>query len=250
MRRVSLVAPLEAKLLASTSIVAVALLGALSASCFSPELGPAPFICSATQPQCPESYLCVNGVCLDKDSVLDAGTPPPDVSLPDGVIIPDTMPGDPVVGPDLPSNCGASDYACRTCAAAQALPEPPMMASVITLTGTTSGSGGFAGSCSTMQGAEAESPEVVYVVNLPFRARLEADTRGSSFDTLLYLRTACSVGSGDLKCSDDISTDPLAPEVQSSFSADLEIGQYFLFVDGFNRQEQGAYNLNVKLTPL
>ena len=42
----------------------------------------------------------------------------------------------------------------------------------------------------------------------------------------------------------------LAPEVQSSFSVDLEVGQYFLFVDGFNRQEQGAYSLNVKLTPL
>src|SRR5204863_6037 len=83
-----------------------------------------------------------------------------------------------------------------------------------------------AGSCSTMQGAEAESPEVAYVVNLPFRARLEADTRGSSFDTLLYLRTACSVGSGDLKCSDDISTDPLAPEVQSSSAADPEVGQH------------------------
>ena len=46
------------------------------------------------------------------------------------------------------------------------------------------------------------------------------------------------------------SNDPLSPEVQSSFSVDLDVGQYFLFVDGFNRTEQGAYTLNVKLTPL
>jgi hypothetical protein len=220
----------------------------LVAGCFSPDLGPAPFLCATGPDPCPDGYVCANQVCIKPGSILiDAG------GLPD-IVLPDTPTGGdvPIGGPDVPGACGETDYACKSCAAAQMLPMPPDMptGAVITLTGTTSGTGGFAGSCSTMMGAEAESPEVVYILVLPFKARVDADTQGSSFDTLLYLRSSCSVGAGDLKCSDDISTDPSNPVTQSAFTVDLDIGTYYLFVDGFNRAEMGNYKLNVKVTPL
>lgn len=52
---------------------------AFAAACspYSPDLGPAPFLCGPTDPKCPDGYLCVSQgsamVCANGDALPDAG---------------------------------------------------------------------------------------------------------------------------------------------------------------------------------
>jgi hypothetical protein len=79
--------------------------------------------------------------------------------------------------------------ACRVCAAATVLPLTGDGEQVIH--DATMGNGALHGSCALPGDFDSvHAPERIYRLELPVAARLRADTFGTPFDTVLYLRTA------------------------------------------------------------
>jgi hypothetical protein len=76
-----------------------------------------------------------------------------------------------------------------------------------------------------------EGPERVFTFELEATARLEASVSG--FDTVLYLRQSCDPQT-ELECNDDVNN---PQDMGSAFSAELEAGRYFLFLDSFEDPE-------------
>ena len=96
------------------------------------------------------------------------------------------------------------------------------------------------GSCGSTSGED-----VVFTFDLTVRRIFTADTIGSDFNTLLYLRTdACTPGT-ELDCDDDGAGSGDA----SRISMTLDAGTYWLVVDG-NSGADGNYVLNIALTDL
>jgi hypothetical protein len=91
--------------------------------------------------------------------------------------------------------------------------------------------------------------EAVYRLVLTAPTSVSLDTRGSSFDTALYVRAGSCGGGREIGCDDD------SGGVNHSSAlglGTLQPGTYFVFVDGFTVDpargpDQGAYVLNVDL---
>lgn len=112
-----------------------------------------------------------------------------------------------------------------------------------TYTGDTTGNiGESTGSCGGAAG------EAVFSLRITRPTRVRLDTRGSQFDTVLYVRTGACRAGRELACDDDSG---------GSRNAALEFpilypGTYFIFVDGFTIDarrgpDQGRFVLNVDL---
>ena len=105
---------------------------------------------------------------------------------------------------------------------------------------TAGGTTRAAGSC-----GGAEAPERVYIWTAPTAGPFTFTTRGSEYDTLVYLRDGGCDG-GELACNDDVVN---GSSVSSVVSATLTQGQTVaVVVDGFGTAS-GAFALNVAAGP-
>ncbi len=113
---------------------------------------------------------------------------------------------------------------------------PGRMQTYGSASGATSNLGNnYTGSCA---GAGAET---VYAWTAPESGIVCADTYGSAFDTVLYVRGNCASDSSEIACNDD--EQDLLSQVQFSAQA----GQtYYLFVDAYDISESGAFTLNIR----
>ena len=123
---------------------------------------------------------------------------------------------------------------------------------------TLDANGQASGNTSTLSGSQVGScgfgnaPEAIYFLEVAHPANLTVSTSGSQFNTVLYVRSACSslsvcpaddptciVTSTELACSQD-APGVLWSEVRLSAVS----GPLYLFVDGFGTQA-GAYQLSL-----
>ncbi len=172
------------------------------------------------------------------DAEADAGVP--DVPLPDDVpagpdvVAPVDSGNDPDSGP-IPSDGGPPGFGCMAPRGVIALP-----GAVAPLMGDTTGG------TSTIATSRCQSntggPEHVYTVQVASRTGVIFDTdamSGTTFDTVLSLRSVCENTSTELSCDDDGGDNP---GTSSVMRAVLDPGTYALVVDGFNTQS-GRYVL-------
>ena len=92
-----------------------------------------------------------------------------------------------------------------------------------------------AGSCAVSNG-----PETVYSFTAPAAGIMCARTFGSSYDTVLYVRTNCTDAASEVACNDDAT---FSQQSQLAFTA-VAGQQYFFFVDGFTGAS-GSYALTL-----
>jgi hypothetical protein len=166
------------------------------------------------EPSCaPTAEQCNNGIDDDRDGAIDCN---------------DT---------DCTANptCRATHATC-------------ISALLVTASGTFTGSTvGLTGENEGTCGGAA--PEVVFRLQLTAPANVALDTRGSTFDTALYVRTG-SCGKGrEIGCDDDGGG---VGHSSALALGTLQPGNYFIFVDGFTVDpflgpDVGSYVLNVNL---
>jgi hypothetical protein len=82
-----------------------------------------------------------------------------------------------------------------------------------------------------------DGPEAVFRFDITAHSRLTVVTRGSDFDTVLYLRAGDCAAGTQVDCNDDVERGT----VWSRIEATLEPGAYFLFVDGWGADSSGPY---------
>ncbi|MBN2495033.1 MAG: hypothetical protein JXR96_10615 [Deltaproteobacteria bacterium] len=105
-----------------------------------------------------------------------------------------------------------------------------------THTGSTLGTGDdYVGTCQTWE----SSQEVVYTFHLEEALTIGFDLSGSSYDTVMYLRTDCTDPASELACDDDSGQG-----LGSYFEIDLQPGEYYLFIDGYG-SNAGSYLLTL-----
>ncbi len=126
--------------------------------------------------------------------------------------------------------CGASAL-CETGAVTVTLPGGRF-------TGTTSGSSTDRGSC----GGD-KAPESVFKLVLTQKSDLFVTTHGTSFDTVIYLRSGCC--GAELACNDDADN----RKTSVLGSRGLAAGTYFIFVDGANGGASGDFTVDIYATP-
>ncbi len=85
------------------------------------------------------------------------------------------------------------------------------------------------------------SEEVTYQVDIPTNGKWLFSLCGSSFDTYLYLATAC--------CGSDIGWIDDVCGQQSEFIADLGAGTYYVAIEGYGSTDCGTYGLAVSQLP-
>lgn len=88
----------------------------------------------------------------------------------------------------------------------------------------------------------ARSNEMVYRVVLPRRSRVRI-TAEQEYDGALYLRSDCADAATEVACNDDSDDNR-----HSTLEATLDRGTYYLFVDGFGAQSNGAFTLQMEIT--
>lgn len=89
--------------------------------------------------------------------------------------------------------------------------------------------------------AGGAGPDVVYTFNVAARTPLTVDLTGNGFDPVVFVRRApCEMGS-QVACNDDT----FGTNSRVAFTADP--GTYFVFVDGFNANSQGAFTLTISV---
>ena len=86
--------------------------------------------------------------------------------------------------------------------------------------------------------------ETVYVIQMDHAATMVAttDLAQTTYNTTLYLRTACRDDATELACNDDIS----ATNTKSTLTADLTPGIYYLVVDARDLASSGNFGLKVQ----
>jgi hypothetical protein len=108
------------------------------------------------------------------------------------------------------------------------------------VTGTTVGAqDAFTATCA----GGAHSPDRVYRVDVPSRARLRIKMR-SDHDGALYLRSDCTNPSSELACNDDFGD-----QQHSLVTAVVDPGHYFVYADGYNLAASGAFTLEAEMAP-
>jgi hypothetical protein len=106
-----------------------------------------------------------------------------------------------------------------------------------TYTGSTAGLAGNYMHSSTCSLNTTSSPDAVFALTARASSTITVSTCGSSYDTMLYLGTAC--GGNTVACNDD------SCGLQSSISFAATAGTtYYIVVDGYNGAS-GSYTLNV-----
>jgi hypothetical protein len=90
----------------------------------------------------------------------------------------------------------------------------------------------------------AEAREQVYLFKLTEPTVVDARVEG--FDTVLSVRSACDEPASTIACNDD-SDPPGWPG--SRIARAFDAGDYYLIVDGYARDSQGRFTLNVKFSP-
>ena len=92
-------------------------------------------------------------------------------------------------------------------------------------------------------GTVGTGPEAAYVLTVAENETIVAttDDPGTTLDTVLYLRRACTVPTTELACSNDIS----GTNARSTLTVNLQPGTYFLIVDARGTASSGGYVLRV-----
>jgi len=108
----------------------------------------------------------------------------------------------------------------------------------VSVTGATNEDSSYEGSC----GGERVG-EKVFAWTAPAAGEYQFSTVGSSFDTLLYVRSSCD--GGEKQCNDDIRDGMTRSRITLSMS---ECETVAIFVDGFNREAHGDFVLSVSGT--
>lgn len=114
----------------------------------------------------------------------------------------------------------------------------PLLRPGRTVTGDTSNSRDrFQASCA----GGARSADLVYRLQVPRRSRVRIRST-QQYDGALYLRRDCADSTTEVACNDD------APDNRrSEIDTVLDAGTYFVFVDGFGDNSQGAFSMDVEL---
>jgi hypothetical protein len=146
---------------------------------------------------------------------------------------PDTGPADrpPIDAPADAPACGSTAL-CDSSAVTVTLPGGRF-------TGTTSGSSSDHGTCGGNQ-----APEAVFKLVLTAKSDVFVTTHGTSFDTVIYMRSGNCCGS-EVACNDD------ADNRKTSVLASRGVGPgtYFIFVDGANGGASGDFTVDIYATP-
>ncbi|MEP7121264.1 MAG: DUF4215 domain-containing protein [Byssovorax sp.] len=144
-------------------------------------------------------------------------------------------------GDGCDATCHTEATAGTTCA--NAIPVS-LGLGVKTMNGTTAGGGNHTGSCTS------SGPDRIYKVTVTANGFLTANlARGqTSFDSVLYIAKACSdaQANADLLCADSYDTQNPVPQLFGGEVVSLRVqaGQtYYLFVDGFNPADLGAFQI-------
>jgi hypothetical protein len=111
-------------------------------------------------------------------------------------------------------------------------------------TGTTSGEGQYTagGDCDR----RGTGPEALFVLTVDATTPVCIDTEGSSYDTVLYVRTICSDTESQEVCNDDAFDQGLGTRSLVEFQATAGT-EYTVFLDAYF--SGGAYTLNVQFAP-
>jgi hypothetical protein len=130
---------------------------------------------------------------------------------------------------------GSACVACNVC--------DPLATNVVLpggrFTGSTSGTSNQAGSC-----GGGSTPEAVFKLVLTASSDVFVTTHGSSFNTLLYMRSACCNGA-EIACNDNADGQQTSVIQQRGLAA----GTYYIFVDGGAAGAMGAYSVDVYAMP-
>ncbi len=125
--------------------------------------------------------------------------------------------------------------------------EEPRMGDFGSQLGFTEGVGEVGGSC----GGGVESPEDVWLFEFDEDQEVCFDTRGTEFDSVLYIRTACDDPQGEVACNDD--NNAIAGQFRSAITLNAAAATaYYVYVDGFTGfggGNGGVYQLNVTPGP-
>lgn len=117
----------------------------------------------------------------------------------------------------------------------------PALTPGVTVHGTTVGAGDHSrASCAR----GALSGERAYVLQLTEDARVSLRVR-ADYDAALYVRSSCDDEVSELACNDDAEGSPQ----RSSLDIDLRAGTYWVFVDGYDTDNEGRFELSVTLRP-
>jgi hypothetical protein len=100
---------------------------------------------------------------------------------------------------------------------------------------TTGYASDFAGSCVTDNAA----PDAVFSLTLTADSLVHLDTNGSSYDTVLSIRSSCADPATEVACDDDGGD-----STRSLIETPLVAGTYSVIVDGYFATSSGAYVLN------
>jgi len=182
----------------------------------------------------------------DVTTPLDVTTPddvqaPIDVPVPEDVGTPDVPTPEDVsvdTGP-TPADAPGPGFGCMFPRGVIALP-----GTVAPLLGSTTG--GTSSISASLCQPNASGPEHVYTVQVASRTGVIFDTdamSGTTFDTVLSLRSVCENTSTELSCDDDSGD---TPGNASVMRAVLDPGMYALVVDGYNNTS-GNYTLRTTL---
>ncbi|HTL36701.1 MAG TPA: hypothetical protein VL326_26385 [Kofleriaceae bacterium] len=164
------------------------------------------------------------------------------------VLLPNNAPCDPAV----PRDRCAPDYICQTnvCVPATCTATTNLSGSMMyTQTGSTlGGTNEHAGTCGQGSDGGTRAPEAVYSLTLAAgvsNVHVTTDNPGTSYDTLIYMRSGGCAGP-EIGCDDDTFT--TAVNASTIDTGALASGTYFIFVDGF-ASKSGNYELTVTITP-
>ena len=108
------------------------------------------------------------------------------------------------------------------------------------ITGDTTGSTDrFQATCA----GNAQSPDLVYRLQLRRRQRVRISSEQADFDGAIYVRSDCTDATTEVACNDDAGDNR-----HSMIEVVLDPGTYFVFVDGYASGSQGHFTLDVDLS--
>jgi hypothetical protein len=131
---------------------------------------------------------------------------------------------------------GAQETACRA---------PPLLVDGQTLNGSTQGAGDkFRPSCAGRDDGLG-SPDRMYKIVLPARARVRLSLKTPTWDGVLALRRSCLDGgprSSEIACNND-SDDGHHSKIETT----LDAGTYYVLVDGYGAGKEGPFSLEYRV---
>lgn len=91
---------------------------------------------------------------------------------------------------------------------------------------------------------QAQSPDQLYMLDVPSRSRLRVRMQ-SSYDGALHIRRQCSDATSEIACNDDYNDTR-----HSLLTATVDPGRYFVVADGYAEGASGEYSLLAELGPV